>query len=401
MKRCPVSRLPIREKPEWVAPHAENGYDTVFCLIGDDIIHFVHRSAKPEISLAGIDSRRFLTILKDLNLSGIPLYLIVNFEKVTDIEYLYSKNFLNFVFNWGRNIRVIVLYNVNNEIRNDLDRFCLIAPENVCMTSTGSYREAVEKILDMKKRKSWVTVEENPSSGSTELKKELLASMTRISLLHILNQQMHPPAPDHEFYPYFLAVEEFRKDMIAKDAIYRKKKIKLQEESERRRCETVSRLQQQISLHTGSAKEHEGRVTALKKEIQRRDEELQRLKIVEEKKSLSAEEICRRISALGRDDLLENIRQSHSGKKSIGDIADLKLSDEDSIFIEKLKRLHANLTENELHLCLLVRKKLTTKAIAQMYETSTRGMESIRYRLHTKLGLGKHLSIKAYLTGLR
>lgn len=255
--------------------------------------------------------------------------------------------------------------------------------------------------MDMKKRKSWITAEENPSSGSTELKKELLASMTRISLLHILNQQVHPPAADHEFYPYFLAVEEFRKDMVAKEAVFRKKKKKLQEECERRRSDTLSRLQRQISLHTGNAKEHERRVMRLNTEIQLRGEELQRLKSVEEKKNLTSRELCCRLSALGRDDLLENFCHSPAGREKIATIADIKLTAEDSRFVKLLRRLHPALTENEMKICLLVRKNHTTKSIARLYATSTRGMESIRYRLHTKLGLGKNQSIKAYLTGLQ
>jgi len=401
MKRCPVSRLPVREEPEWVAPHPENDYVTVFSLIGDDIIHFVHRSSKQEITLAGIDSRRFMTILKTLNLSGIPLYLIVNFDKVTDIGYLYGKDFLNFVFNWGRNIRVIVLYNVCNEIRNGLDRFCVIAPENVCMTTTGSYREAVEKIMDMKRRRSWVAEEESPSSGSAELKKELLASMTRISLLHILNQPVHPPAAGHEFLPYFLAVEEFRKDMIAKDELFRKKKKKLQEEYEKIRCETLSRLQHQIALHTGSAKEHECRVRALHDEIQMRGDELLRLKNLEEKKSLAAGELCRRMSAPGGNNLPPDCCWSLSAKKKPRNSAAAEPAGRDSQFMELLRRLHPNLSGDELKICLLVHNRHSTKAIARIFSISTRGMESIRYRLHSKLGLEKNQSIKAYLIGLQ
>ncbi len=401
MKRCPVSRLPVREEPEWVAPHPENDYVTVFSLIGDDVIHFVHRSSRPEITLAGIDSRRFMTILQTLNLSGVPLYLVINFEKVTDIGYLYGKDFLNFVFNWGRNIRVIVLYNVCNEIRNGLDRFCVIAPENVSMTTTGSYREAIEKIMDMKRRGSWVAEEENPSSGSAELKKELLASMTRISLLHILNQPVHPPAPGHEFRPYFLAVEQFRKDMIAKDELFRKKKKKLQEEYEKIRCETIGSLQQQVALHTGSAKEHESRVRALQSEIQMRNDELLRLKSVEEKKSLAAREICSRMSAGDGNGLPPDCLRSFSARKKPRNSAGAEPGARDMLFVELLRRLHPDLSENELKICLLVRNRHSTKAMARIFAISTRGMESIRYRLHTKLGLGKHQSIKAYLIGLQ
>ena len=38
--------------------------------------------------------------------------------------------------------------------------------------------------------------------------------------------------------------------------------------------------------------------------------------------------------------------------------------------------------------------------IAHSIGLSKRGMESIRYRMHKKLGLGKHQSIKTYLAEL-
>ena len=41
-----------------------------------------------------------------------------------------------------------------------------------------------------------------------------------------------------------------------------------------------------------------------------------------------------------------------------------------------------------------------TIEIARSVGISTRGMESIRYRMHKKLGLGKHQSIKTYLSEL-
>ena len=49
---------------------------------------------------------------------------------------------------------------------------------------------------------------------------------------------------------------------------------------------------------------------------------------------------------------------------------------------------------------LLVKLNYETTEIARSIGISTRGMESIRYRMHKKLGLGKHESIKTYLSDL-
>lgn len=393
MKRCPVSHLPVREEPEWIASHPENDYVTVFRLIGTDIIHFCHRSPKSEIVLAGIDSQRFLNILQDLELIHIPVYLLVDLEKVTHISYHYSKNFLNFAFNWGRNIRMVVLYNICNEIRNGLERFCLIAPESVCMTTTGNYREAVDMIMDMKSRKSRSEVAKNLPAGPEALKKELLASMARMSLLQIFNQQLHPPAPEDELYPYFLAVEAFRKDMITKETLYRERKKALQKTCQQKWNDACQRLEQEALQHSSKAKAHQNLIISFEADLGLHEEEMLRLKAIEEKINRSAEKLLRRLEILGRNDLTEHFHNNFADNEPPG----LTLTPADTLFLDKLKHRHPELTGSELKICLLIRKNHSTKTIARMQATSTRGMESIRYRLHKKLGLGKHLSMKTYL----
>jgi len=48
----------------------------------------------------------------------------------------------------------------------------------------------------------------------------------------------------------------------------------------------------------------------------------------------------------------------------------------------------------------MVKLNYDTREIARSIGISTRGMESIRYRMHRKLGLDKHKSIKTYLSEL-
>jgi DNA-binding CsgD family transcriptional regulator len=65
-----------------------------------------------------------------------------------------------------------------------------------------------------------------------------------------------------------------------------------------------------------------------------------------------------------------------------------------------LEKKHPNLNIREMKICLLVKLNYDTREIARTVGISTRGMESLRYRMHQKLGLGRHESIKSYLTEL-
>ena len=78
----------------------------------------------------------------------------------------------------------------------------------------------------------------------------------------------------------------------------------------------------------------------------------------------------------------------------------IELTESDSFFLSKLQKKHANLNQRELRISLLVKLNYDTKEIGRSVGISTRGMESIRYRMHKKLGLGKHQSIKTYLSDL-
>ncbi len=78
----------------------------------------------------------------------------------------------------------------------------------------------------------------------------------------------------------------------------------------------------------------------------------------------------------------------------------MELTESDSAFLKKLQKIHPNLNQRELRISLLVKLNYDTKEIARSIGITTRGMESIRYRMHHKLGLGKHESIKTYLSDL-
>ncbi|WP_235923275.1 helix-turn-helix transcriptional regulator [Candidatus Chlorobium masyuteum] len=78
----------------------------------------------------------------------------------------------------------------------------------------------------------------------------------------------------------------------------------------------------------------------------------------------------------------------------------MELTEADSAFLSTLQKRYPNLNHRELKISLLVKLNYETKEIARSIGVSTRGMETIRYKIHKKLGIGKHISMKNYLTEL-
>lgn len=77
-----------------------------------------------------------------------------------------------------------------------------------------------------------------------------------------------------------------------------------------------------------------------------------------------------------------------------------ELTETDSVFLSKLQKKHPNLNQRELRISLMIKLDYHSRDIARSLGLSTRGIESIRYRLHKKIGLDKHNSLKTYLTNL-
>ena len=77
-----------------------------------------------------------------------------------------------------------------------------------------------------------------------------------------------------------------------------------------------------------------------------------------------------------------------------------ELTEIDAAFVAKVEKKHHGLNQRELKICLFIKLNYDTIEIARAVGISTRGMESIRYRMHRKLGLDRHDSMKTYLSNL-
>jgi hypothetical protein len=77
-----------------------------------------------------------------------------------------------------------------------------------------------------------------------------------------------------------------------------------------------------------------------------------------------------------------------------------ELTESDVAFLSKLEQKHHGLNPRELKICLFIKLNYENVEVARMIGISTRGMESVRYRLHHKLGICVHDSIKGYMSKL-
>ncbi|MEI8102299.1 MAG: hypothetical protein WCG61_02095 [Chlorobium sp.] len=153
-----------------------------------------------------------------------------------------------------------------------------------------------------------------------------------------------------------------------------------------------------------SSAEYENEIGELKIRIANQDLELTRVSTAIAEKTSSLRNLLDQIHALEID---SNVKRAMTDSclslietETIEKRLNMELTESDSVFLSKLQKKHANLNQRELRISLLVKLNYDTREIGRSVGISTRGMESIRYRMHKKLGLGKHQSIKTYLSEL-
>ena len=72
----------------------------------------------------------------------------------------------------------------------------------------------------------------------------------------------------------------------------------------------------------------------------------------------------------------------------------------DRKFFKKLKKLHPNLSPNDLKLCAYLRLNLSSKEIAPLFNISARSVEIKRYRLRKKMNLQHEDNLVNYILEL-
>lgn len=402
MRKCPVSALSVSEKPHWKAAHTQRGYLTKFSLIGPDIIHG-EIVANHDVIMDYIDNKLFQTIIKESNLTGKAIHMLFNLNHVKGISFMYKKDLVNLLYNSGPIFKLLVIYNVDHEIHSMVETFAAIAPEESTIVNVGSYQEAVQLILDSKSGK----LEPEPYESDEEqqyntYKKEFLSALARFHWLNLPNHPITMPESRNQLYPFFKALEALQQDLRDKENLYLKEQKKIAEEYEKKITEKNILLNAQEALNKKIESQLEREKSSLICQIAARDMELKQMSSIMSEKRLKIELIESLVGQMNIEPVLK--KQITVCCRELADHynrneckTDKEITVADSILISKLQRRHPDLSKRDLSISLMIKQNYSTTEIAHAIGITPRGVESVRYRLHKKLGLAKHESIKNYL----
>jgi DNA-binding CsgD family transcriptional regulator len=411
MKLCPISGLPIKEKNHWRFEHGQGEHVRILSLIGQDIIHSEEFSSPSALSsnqaltLEHLYQGDFLALIKEEYLNEKPLYLVVNCEHIVDFSYSSKKEITSLIYNWSPDYKLVVLYNINPLARLQHEMFKYIAPQHSPIVHTDTYSDAITTILDFKSGKEQEHIPLEPSAEQElALKKEFLATSARMLWLKMFEQHVSIPAETHVTYPYFKALDIMQRDLKAMELEYEKNKDRIQRDCKSLIVSRTTLLNAQIELNKKNATQFKEEKSALLSRISALELEATRISTATAEKSASLRALCELVEEI---DLEPRIKQRISscctniteiGKKT--SLMKTELTETDSVFISRLQKKHPSLSQRELRIGLLIKLDYNSRDIARTIGLTTRGIESIRYRLHKKIGLDKHRSLKTYLTDL-
>lgn len=402
MNKCPVSGLAVSEKTHWKAAHPHEGYLTKFSLIGQSIIHG-EIVTDDDVVMDYIDINVFQTVIRESNLAGKAIHMLFNLNHVKGISLVYKKNLVNLLYNSGPVFKLLALYNADPEIYSILETLAAIVPEESTVVIVDDYHEAIQMILDSKSGKLGHAPGEREGEEQYEAcKKEFLSTLARFNWLNLFNHPITVPESTNQLYSYFKALEALQQDLREKQNFHLQEKERVTEEYKAKIDEKTILLNVQEAMNKKIESQLEREKSSLNCQIMAKEMELKRMSSIMTEKLLKVEMIR---GLLEQENIEPGLKKkitcccqelvdyySRHEKK-----AEKEITAEDSSFLSKLQRKHPGLSKRDLNISLMIKQNYSTAEIAHAIGITPRGVESVRYRLHKKLGLAKHESIRDYL----
>lgn len=395
-------KLKITEKSHWINYHPEAGYKKHARLLDNDIVHTWIDTEK-DVVLDFLDIELLQTVLSEAGLIDKQFHIIFDLNHVTDISYRYKLGITKLLFHWEPYLGSICFYNICPSMLTVVRSFAYIAPEKICVLQSFSYKDALQNIMSFKAGDNFADKSSIVNTlDSSDPKKQFLSAVTKISWLNMLDVQIPLPVPTSIYFDFFQALETLRLDLMAKD-FEKENEIKLlKQDCENRITQMNIKMNAQSEVSKKTLQDLKKEVAELKTTVATQDMELTRISTAIAEKTGKLRKLLDQITALDIEPSLKysmtNSCLSLIETQTIEKRLDVELTESDSVFLSKLQKKHPNLNQREMRIALFVKLNHDTKDIATSLGISTRGMESIRYRMHKKLGLGKHQSIKTYLS---
>ena len=404
MQTCTVTNMPVTENPGWRVSNATLGYSKVLKRLGDDIIIYGIESDH-DVSLESMDMELLYKVLHDSHLTDTRFCLLWDMSHIIGMSLLYKKELAQLIYDSTVTPGIVVFYNVLPQFTMTVETIMAMVPETISAVITKNYGDAVNTVLAWKDNSP---IESSLSMNGNEeylnRRKEFLACLGRISWLSMTNQRIELPPPADPLYPFFKAIEglqdDLRENMKTKEQEIGQTAASL----EKQLTEKNILLNAQKELYKKLKNQFEKEKSALQTRISTQETELTRISTAVTEKTASLKQLLDIIASLEIDPekksaLIENCRKMIE-TELIEKRLNIELTTTDSEFLSRLQKKHPNLNQRELRICLLIKLNYSTQEIARSVGISTRGMESIRYRMHKKIGLTKHQSLKSYLTDL-
>ncbi|MEI6692879.1 MAG: transcriptional regulator [Chlorobium sp.] len=397
-------KVKITEKAHWYSHHSEAGYTKLARLLENDIVH-TWVDAQNNVVLDFMDVDLLKLLLSESGLENKQFHIIFDLNLVTDISYSYKRAITELLYHWQPFLGLVCFYNVGSQMSVIVESFAAVAPVNIRVLQADSYQDALKIVLAFKANEP--LSDDNDVKDflyNSELKRQFLGAVARMTWLNILDYPIYIPDADNEYYPFFQAIRALHSDLKAKE-IEKEKEISLLKQTyEHRITQKIIKMNAQAQIGTQYIQDLEKEVAELSSRAAAQELELTRVSTAIAEKTNALGNLLDQIHALNIDSALKREMTDACMKlldtEKIEKRLNIELTESDSFFLTKLQKKHPNLNQRELRISLLVKLNYETTEIARSIGISTRGMESIRYRMHKKLGLGKHESIKTYLSDL-
>jgi len=404
MKNKQSHGLDIYQAKAWRNEHTNAGFTKVIRIAEKEIV-LVSVETQQNVTIDFIDADLLNTALLESGCIGKKMILLWDLEHVVNMTYRYKKDAANLIYNSDSPFKAIIFFNVRPEFMTTVETFAAIVQKSTSIRIVDTFQEAMSAIDEIR---SGNIDNEADNDETDELfeqrKKEFLAVTGRLSWLNMLNQNINVPSPEDPVYPYFKAIENLQSDLSENLHREQLEMEQIKNDCERILTEKTIQLNAQQELYKQLKRQLEKEKNTLAARIASQEMELTRVSTAIAEKASTLQEMRDLISGLDIDaeHKEEMIRTCESmiETEMIEKKLNIELTTTDSEFLLKLQKKHPNLNQRELRICLLVKLNYDTKEIARSIGISTRGMESIRYRMHKKIGLTRHQSIKGYLTEL-
>jgi DNA-binding CsgD family transcriptional regulator len=393
------------KKSHWKCHHPAAEYTKWMSVIDGNIVHtWIDVETRSDIILDFMDIELLQVVLSESDLLSRQFHILFDLDHISDITFNYKRAITNLFFNWSPILGVIVFYNIPESMRIIVETFAAVAPHNICVILEKTYEKSIENIRAFKAGKLTAREPDAENNNLQALNKKFLEAIARISWLNMLDQSITIPPNGHPYYPFFKAIDSMRSDLIEREREKENEVQLLKQDFGHRITQLVIKMNAQSEVNNKSSREREKEIADLTKRIKTLEMELTRVSTVLDDNKRGVRNLFEKISSVDIDPgvkkALTNSCLSLIENEVIEKQLNRETTESDSIFLSRLQKKFPNLNQRELRISLLVKLNYGTTEIASSIGLSTRGMESIRYRIHKKLGLGKHQSIKIFLSEL-